>query len=110
MADLLILLKVWGDICPDACPSDITGDDETNIEDMLELLAAWGFCDNCELPGDCPGDADNNCIINIIDLLNLFNSWGDCPDHTFTPCQGDITFDGTVNTSDLLLLLDNWGR
>lgn len=109
MTDLLILFEVWGDVCPDACPSDITGDDETDIEDMLELLATWGLCDNCDLPGACPGDADNNCIINTIDLLNLFNSWGDCPDHEFIPCLGDITFDGHVNTDDLLLLLDNWG-
>ena len=31
-------------ICPAACPSDINGDGNINVTDLLALLAAWGAC------------------------------------------------------------------
>ena len=42
LADLLRLLKVWGD-CED-CEEDLDDDDVVGLSDLLILLAAWGSC------------------------------------------------------------------
>lgn len=31
-------------ICPAACVTDITGDNTTNIDDLIDLLFNWGTC------------------------------------------------------------------
>lgn len=56
----------------DVCPTDLDGDDTTNVIDLLELLGSWG---------DTGGAADANCdsIVDIIDLLALLAAWGPCP-------------------------------
>ncbi|MCH2136555.1 MAG: right-handed parallel beta-helix repeat-containing protein [Phycisphaerales bacterium] len=30
--------------CPDSCLTDINGDGQTNLEDLLQMVAAWGPC------------------------------------------------------------------
>ena len=31
--------------CPEPCPADINGDGKVNIDDIFEILAAWGPCE-----------------------------------------------------------------
>ncbi len=40
---------------------------------MLEMLAAWGRCNDC---GTCPADFDGDCSVGILDLLILLGNWG----------------------------------
>jgi hypothetical protein len=53
------------------CEADITGDDEVNILDLLDLLGHW-FDGSCE-------DLTRDLIVDVDDLLLLVDSWGPCP-------------------------------
>jgi hypothetical protein len=55
-----------------SCP-DINGDDVVNVEDFLELLAAWG-----PNPGH-PADFDGDDVVGVTDFLLLLANWGPCP-------------------------------
>ena len=59
---------------PPLCTADVTGDDEVNVSDLLDLLAAWGFC-----TAPCPEDIDGSGTVNVTDLLGLLAGWGPCP-------------------------------
>lgn len=65
----------WGCVAR-SCNSDISppgGNGEVNIDDLLEVTAAWGPCAAC-LP-DINGDSQ----VNIDDLLAIITAWGPCP-------------------------------
>jgi hypothetical protein len=59
------------DVLP--CPTDITDDGVSNINDLLAMLAAWGPC------ASCPSDVNGDGTVNINDLLLLLGNWGGCP-------------------------------
>lgn len=59
---------------PPLCTADVTGDDEVNVSDLLDLLAAWGFC-----TAPCPEDINGSGTVNVTDLLDLLAGWGPCP-------------------------------
>ncbi|MDP6986980.1 MAG: NosD domain-containing protein [Phycisphaerales bacterium] len=65
---------VNGDGLPDACQClpDFDGDEQVAIDDMLQLLAAWG-CTACPVE-DLNGDG----IVDIDDLLAVMTYWGAC--------------------------------
>ena len=54
-------------------PGDIDGDNDVDIQDLLELLGTWGACAN---PKDCPSDLDHDDAVGIGDLLILLAYWG----------------------------------
>ena len=54
------------------CNQDVDGDGIVGINDLLDLLAAWGPCVNC------PEDIDGDGIVGITDLLDLLSAWGPC--------------------------------
>ena len=53
------------------CPTDITGDGEIDVNDLLLLLAAW---DTTDPEADVNGDG----IINADDVLAILANWGSC--------------------------------
>lgn len=53
------------------CPSDVNGDGDVAVNDLLDLLAAWGN------PG--PTDLDGNGTTDVVDLLAMLGNWGPCP-------------------------------
>ena len=53
------------------CPQDLTGDGMVDINDLLDLLAAWGETDHA-------ADLDGNGVVDTNDLLNLLGMWGRC--------------------------------
>ena len=61
--------------CPNgpACPADITGNGNVNVDDLLAVINAWGPC-----PG-CPADINGSGTVNVDDLLAVINAWGPCP-------------------------------
>ncbi len=60
----------WGPVVP---LGDLDGDCTVGILDLLQLLAVWGPCADCE---NCPADLDGDCTVGILDLLALLSNWG----------------------------------
>ena len=54
-----------------ACPADINGDSIVNVNDLLEVVGAWG---EENVPADINGDGD----VNVTDLLLVVSMWGPC--------------------------------
>ena len=50
-------------------PGDVNGDGVVDVEDLLQLLAAWGACKGC------PEDLDGNGAVDVDDLLILLANW-----------------------------------
>lgn len=67
-------LDLDGDGRPDECgggsPADFNGDGMVTVEDLLQLLGAWGPC-----PG-CMEDLDGDGMVGTTDLLILLGGWG----------------------------------
>jgi hypothetical protein len=59
------------------CLADVDCNGSANIDDLLDVINAWGPCMPNPMP--CPSDTDYNGMINIDDLLNVINGWGKCP-------------------------------
>lgn len=57
------------DVAVVLCPADLDGNSEVGIDDLLDLLAAWGT------PA---ADLDGNGDTDILDLLELLAAWGPC--------------------------------
>ena len=55
------------------CPSDINGDGQTNVADLLGVIGAWGPC------AGCPADVNGDNQVNVADLLAVIENWGACP-------------------------------
>jgi serine protease AprX len=53
------------------CPADFNGSGDVEVEDLLELLAAWGDAGVEE-------DLDGSGTVEVGDLLILLADWGDC--------------------------------
>ena len=54
------------------CPSDINGDNQVAVEDLLAVIADWGPCVGCD------GDVNNDTMVDVIDLLAVIAAWGPC--------------------------------
>lgn len=54
-----------------SCPEDFTGNGTVDIDDLLQLIAAWGATSGAE-------DLDGNGAVDIDDLLILISAWGPC--------------------------------
>ena len=53
------------------CSTDINGDGETNVNDILLLLAAYGTSDPAS-------DIDGDGVVGVNDVLELIAGWGPC--------------------------------
>ncbi|MBG83199.1 MAG: hypothetical protein CMJ40_01485 [Phycisphaerae bacterium] len=63
--------NTFEDICPnEPCPGDLTGDGVIGVNDVLQLISAWGTPD---------GDVDGNGTTDVNDVLQLISLFGeDC--------------------------------
>ncbi|UCD76200.1 MAG: hypothetical protein JSV91_04615, partial [Phycisphaerales bacterium] len=61
-----------GDACEDdsPCPADVNLDGFINIDDLFEVLGAWGTC------GDCPEDVNDDGTVDIDDIFAVLAAWG----------------------------------
>ena len=57
---------------PTPCTEDVNGDGKVNIDDLFQILGAWGTCN------DCPEDVNNDGKVNIDDLFQILGAWGPC--------------------------------
>jgi hypothetical protein len=58
------------------CGGDANSDGQTNVTDLLAVIAAWG---TCPAPENCPADRNFDGSVNVTDLLQVIASWGACP-------------------------------
>ena len=55
------------------CEGDVNGDGAVNVNDILEVIGAYGSSDGS-------GDADNDGDADTNDVLTVLAAWGtDCP-------------------------------
>lgn len=62
------------------CEGDITGDNEVNVDDLLQVVNHWGTCP--VPPASCSSDfmpEGGNGIVDVDDLLGVILNWGACP-------------------------------
>ncbi|MHC4992150.1 MAG: hypothetical protein ACYTGC_14355 [Planctomycetota bacterium] len=56
------------------CPSDVNRDGVVSVDDLLDVILAWGRC-----PGLCGADIDHDGVVGVDDLLSVILAWGPCP-------------------------------
>ncbi|UCD75071.1 MAG: hypothetical protein JSV91_14955 [Phycisphaerales bacterium] len=54
------------------CPEDVNDDGQVNIDDLFQVLGAWGPCN------DCPEDVNDDGQVNIDDIFAVLGAWGPC--------------------------------
>jgi hypothetical protein len=57
-------------------PSDVDGDGDRDILDLLIVLSSWGPCP--APPADCPGDIDDSGAVDLADLPQVPATWSFC--------------------------------
>jgi len=56
----------------ETCPSDINGDSNVDVDDLLLLIGSWGSCTGCD------PDINDDGAVDVDDLLLLIGAWGPC--------------------------------
>jgi hypothetical protein len=56
----------------DLCPADVNADGTVDVQDLVDLLLAWGTADP---EADVTGDG----LVDVQDLVALIVAWGACP-------------------------------
>ena len=60
-------------ICDEpACSTDLDGNGETDVSDLLEVVGEWGNS------GSNPADINGDGIVGVADLLLIIDGWGPC--------------------------------
>jgi hypothetical protein len=54
-------------------PGDVNGDGVVDIDDLFEVIGAWGDCPDS--PALCPADVDDTGIVDIDDLFTVIGNW-----------------------------------
>ncbi len=65
------------DSCEPTCASDVNGDGNVNVTDLLAVIGTWGGCP--AVPSPCVGDINGDQQVNVTDLLAVIGAWGACP-------------------------------
>lgn len=58
------------------CLSDIQGDDQVDVLDLLMVIGEWGPCTG---GNPCFADVKFDNTVNVLDLLQIIGAWGACP-------------------------------
>ncbi len=71
--DNITMISVNCDPQEPGCEGDIDGNDVVDVNDVLQLLSAWGSdCDGC------PSDVNDDGALDVNDVLALLSNFGDC--------------------------------
>jgi hypothetical protein len=67
--------QYWSTSQTPGCPSDVNMDGQSDVNDISDLLLAWGTCGD---PAGCVEDVNNDGAIDVLDLIDLLSNWGSC--------------------------------
>lgn len=56
----------------DACPADVNGDGAVDVQDLVEVILAWGS-------DEASPDVNDDGIVDVQDLVEVILAWGACP-------------------------------
>ena len=56
----------------DVCSGDVNGDGTVSVDDILQVIAAFGACTGC--PEDMNGDG----FVGVLEILTILDTWGPC--------------------------------
>jgi hypothetical protein len=56
----------------DVCVGDVNVDDLVDVNDLLDVIEAWGPCISCD------ADLVFDGVVDVEDLLALIAGWGPC--------------------------------
>ena len=65
--DAIVTVEVIGT----PCATDLNGDGVTNVNDILDLIAAWGSTDS-------NADVNGDGVVGVNDILLVIEGWGPC--------------------------------
>lgn len=65
-------MEVVVTVIGEACPADVNGDDQVDIDDLFAILAHWG-------EGAGQYDVNEDGLVNIDDVFAVLADWGPCP-------------------------------
>ena len=57
----------------ESCAADVNDDDVVDIDDLFNVLAMWGPCDECK------EDINHDGVVDIDDIFDVLSFWGPCP-------------------------------
>ena len=57
--------------CDNVCPSDTNGDQIVDVQDMVNVILAWGT-------DDAAADVDGSGVVDVNDLVQVVLDWGGC--------------------------------
>ena len=62
---------LWAEVLVDVTggSSDVNADGRVDVLDLLDIIAAWGWC------GVCSADINGDGVVDIIDLLAVLAEW-----------------------------------
>ena len=70
-----------------SCPTDIDGDSNIGVNDLLAVISQWNDCgDGTFRP---TADVDNDCCVTVNDLLMVISDWGQSCGPTGACCLPD---------------------
>ncbi|UCD73823.1 MAG: hypothetical protein JSV91_08485 [Phycisphaerales bacterium] len=58
--------------CEGFCPEDVDDNGKVEIDDIFQILAAWGPCN------DCVEDINDDGVVDIDDVFEVLGAWGPC--------------------------------
>lgn len=62
----------WGANVEPCCPADLSGDGMVDVQDLVEVILNFGFCEGCA------ADLDGNGEVDVPDLIQIILNWGEC--------------------------------
>ena len=54
---------------------DVNCNKAVDVDDLLEVINAWGKCEGSQFLTPCPADLTDNHIVDVDDLLMVINNW-----------------------------------
>ncbi|MHC4908415.1 MAG: GC-type dockerin domain-anchored protein [Planctomycetota bacterium] len=57
--------------CNAPCPADVTGDGVVDVQDLVEVVLAWGS-------DDADADVNDDGVVDVQDLVEIITTWGPC--------------------------------
>jgi hypothetical protein len=59
---------------PLGCAGDVDGDEDIDVDDLVQIILRYGF----EVPEGHPADPDQDGVVDVDDIVMVLSNWGPC--------------------------------